>query len=252
MHWNDDGLILSARKHGENSVVIQTFTLEHGRHAGLVRGGVGRRLRGILQPGNEVHLNWRGRLAEHLGAFTVEAKTSGAPSLFDRPVSLAALTAVLGLLEKVLPEREVHPKLFEATLILLQNLTEPVDHWGPLFVKWELGLLREMGYGLDLEKCAATGSREELVYVSPKSAAAVSRLAGQPYHDKLLKLPSILLSTANSMAVNDLELQVLDGLALSGFFIHKNLLQHYTEESLPARERLLHLLRKSANKTQAI
>ena len=252
MRWNDDGLILSARKHGENSVIIQTFTLEHGRHAGLVRGGVGRRLRGILQPGNQVGLNWSGRLVEHLGSFTVEAKTSGAPTLFSRPVSLAALTAALGLLEKVLPEREAHPKLFEATLVLLKNLDGALDHWGPLFVKWEMGLLREMGYGLDLEKCTATGVREELVYVSPKSAAAVSRLAGQPYHDKLLKLPGFLLSGSNSMAINDFELQVLDGLALSGYFIHKNLLQHYTEESLPARERLIHLLSKAANKSPNI
>ncbi|WP_025899794.1 DNA repair protein RecO [Sneathiella glossodoripedis] len=248
MHWSDEGIILSVRKHGESSVIIHALTHDHGRHAGLVRGGSGKRLRGILQPGNLVGLNWNGRLAEHLGNFTVEAISSGSLILFDNPLALSALSAALGLLEKVLPEREAHPKLFDATCVLVENLDQTVDHWGPLFVKWELGLLRELGYGLDLEKCVATGQQDDLVYVSPRSAGAVSRDAGLPYHDKLLKLPAFLQPSPQPDGVNDVMGEVLDGLELSGYFLHKNLLAHYSTESLPARERLLNSLHKRRQK----
>ncbi len=248
MRWSDDGIILSANKHGESSVILHALTRENGLHAGLVRGGSGSRLRGVLQPGNSVGLNWNGRLAEHLGSYTIEAKSSGTPNLFNHPLSLAALSSALGLIRKVLPEREAHPQLFEATSVLINNLEHSFDHWGPLFVKWELGLLQELGYGLNLKECIATGSRENLIYVSPKSAAAVSSDAGEPYRDKLLKLPAFLGASQSESLDKNMDKQLLDGLTLSGYFIHKNLLTHYSEESLPARERFLNLLRKSLQK----
>lgn len=239
MHWIDEGLVLSAKKHGENSVIVQALTREHGRHAGLVRGGTSKRLRGVLQPGNEVGLRWNGRLSEHLGHYTIEAKSSKGAMLFDQPLNLSAISSALSLLEKTLPERESCLALYTATLVLLDNLKEDLDQWGPLFVKWELGLLSELGYGLDLEKCTVTGRQEDLVYVSPKSGSAVCQEAGFPYHDKLLKLPRFLRQTAYDADINDLELQILEGLSLTGYFIQKRLLPNYSAESLPARERFL-------------
>jgi len=239
MHWIDDGLILSARKYGENSVIIQALTREHGRHAGLVRGGSGKRLRGILQPGNEVGLRWNGRLSEQLGTYSVEAKKSSGAVLFDQPLSLAAASASLGILEKVLPEREGHPALFEATLLLVKHLSGEIIHWGPLLVKWELGLLAEMGYGLDLSECAATGTTKDLIYVSPKSGRAVCEGAGAPYREKLLPLPNFLRLNADEQAIGVSLSDISSGLILSGYFIHKNLLPHYADATLPARERFM-------------
>ena len=158
MQWTDNGLILSVRKHGENSVIIHAFTCGKGRCAGLVRGGVSRRLRGILQPGNEVDLTWRSRLADQLGSFTVEARKSRASKLFDTPGALAGGSSALALLDIVLPEREAHATLYKATLLLFDALADAPDIWPLLLARWELGLLGEIGYGLDLSSCAATGA----------------------------------------------------------------------------------------------
>lgn len=243
MHWTDDGLVLSTQKYGESSLILHTLSREHGRYAGMVRGGTGKRLRGVLQPGNEVGLRWHGRLSEQLGTFNVEAKSSIGTFLFDQPLSLVASSSALSLLEKVLPEREPHPALFEATVLLIRHLTADFDVWGPLFVRWELGLLTELGYGLDLSECAATGSKENLVYVSPKSGRAVSQEAGAAYHDRMLRLPAFLLDGENkgdkTLFLFD---QVRDGLNLTGAFLNKSLLHHYGNEVLPARERLLNAL----------
>ncbi|MBO6827683.1 MAG: DNA repair protein RecO [Sneathiella sp.] len=240
MHWLDNGIVLSVRKYGENSVILQAFTRDHGRNAGMVRGGVGKRLRGILQPGNVVGLKWQGRLAEQLGTYTIEAGTSSGALLFDRPLSLAACSAVMSILEKTLPEKESHAALYDATEILLGMMDEDILHWGPLLIKWELGLLREMGYGLDLEKCAATGVREGLIYVSPKSGCAVCEGAGGPYKEKLLPLPAFLRPEIPEKEAEIDLMQIEQGLSLTGYFIKRNLVSHYGEESLPARERLIH------------
>ncbi|MBL4739917.1 MAG: DNA repair protein RecO [Sneathiella sp.] len=245
MQWIDDGLVLSAQKYGENSVILHSFSREHGRYAGMVRGGTSKRLRGLLQPGNEIGLNWRGRLSEHLGNFTIEAKSAIGASLFADPLGLSASSAALALLMKILPEREPHPALFEATILLIKSLSGDIAIWGPLYVRWELGVLAEMGYGLDLGECAATGSKTDLVYVSPKSGRAVSKSAGWAYRDRMLKLPAFLQNTqGDPKAAAPLKDQVLDGMQLSGYFIHKFLLAHYTEEALPARERLITSLKK--------
>ena len=247
MHWLDNGIVLSARKYGENSVILQAFTKDHGRCAGLVRGGTGKKLRGILQPGNLVGLKWQSRIADQLGAFTIEAGQSSGALLFDRPLSLAACSSIVALLEKTLPEKEIHTPLYDATEILLGLLDDEIELWGPLLVKWELGLLSEMGYGLDLTECAATGTKENLVYISPKSGRAVSREAGLPYSDRLLPLPAFLSS--NSLPENEINLiDIEQGLHLSGYFIKKNLIPHYGGESLPARERLVHKISMAMNK----
>jgi DNA repair protein RecO (recombination protein O) len=243
MNWNDVGLILSTRKHGENSVIVHAFTRDHGRCAGLVRGGSGRRLRGILQVGNEVSLDWRGRLAEQLGQFTVEARFSHATQLFDSPLALMASGAALSLLDIALPEREPHPQLFAATLVLLSSLEQESPDWPLLLVRWELGLLGEIGYGLDLTCCAATGVSEDLVYVSPKSACAVSRDAGQPYHDKLLPLPEFLRQDRG--AENEVTRQdILDGFTLTGYFVEKAAMEHRPGVQLSARERFIAAFKK--------
>lgn len=242
MHWIDEGLILSAKKFGENSVILHALTKEHGRHAGLVRGGSGKRLRGILQPGNHIGLRWQSRLSDHLGNYSVEAKSSMGAMLFDQPLNLVAASSALSLLEKVLPEREVHRGLFDATFLLMTNLSKEIEHWGPLFVRWELGLLTELGYGLDLSECAATGLKEDLIYVSPKSGCAVSRGAGEPYRTRLLSLPEFLLPGTGEGNDNRQLSHIAAGLQLTGFFIHKNLLPHYGKESLPARERFVSAL----------
>lgn len=249
MQWVDEGLILSVRKHGETSVILRVLTKSQGRHAGLVRGGAGKRLRGILQPGNSVRVKWSGRLEEQLGNFSVDAGQSLGANLFSHPLSLSAASSALALVDKTLPERESHPSLYDATLLLMKHLDEDFLHWGPLFVKWELGLLSELGYGLALDECAATGVTENLAYVSPKSARAVSEEAGQPYHDRLLRLPKFLATEAdNSQEIKALD--ILEGLKLSGYFIHKNLLSHYGDEALPARERFLMSLQKKYEKQE--
>ncbi|GLQ06438.1 DNA repair protein RecO [Sneathiella chinensis] len=240
MQWNDEGLVLSARKYGENSVILHALTREHGRYAGMVRGGTGKRLRGILQPGNEVGLGWNSRLADQLGTFSVEARRSLATLLFDRPLNLLACGSVTALLEIVLPEREPHPPLFEATRYLLEQLSGDLDIWGPLLVRWELGLLRELGYGLDLGRCAATGSTEDLVFVSPKSGRAVSRAAGEIYKQRLLPLPGFLSPEGGEAESADL----VAGLTLSGYFIQKFLLPNYGNVVLSTRERFIDALRR--------
>jgi len=228
-------------------MIIHALTRDKGRYAGLVRGGAGRRLRGVLQPGNEVDLSWRGRLAEQLGTFTVEARKAHASNLFDAPIALAASSSALALLDIALPEREPHPALYDASLLLLNSMEQNNDVWPTLFVKWELGLLGEIGYGLDLNSCAATGSTEDLVYVSPKSGKAVSKTAGQPYHDRLLHLPVFLRSRSVdlTLSVAAQKSEILKGLTLTGYFIEKAILEHRPNVHLAARERFLTILEKS-------
>ncbi|WP_334128721.1 DNA repair protein RecO [Sneathiella sp.] len=246
MQWIDSGILVSLRKHGENSVIIHAFTRDHGRAAGLVRGGVGRRLRGILQPGNELRLSWRGRLAEHLGSFTVEAEKTRAGLLFEAGDALIAASTALSLLDIVLPEGEAHPALFEATGLLLDALGDAPEHWPLLLARWELGLLHEIGYGLDLSHCVVTGATADLVYVSPKSGRAVSREAGRPYHDRLLPLPAFLRraalgpEAAEALPPDEIsEADFLSALRLTGYFLEKFMAGHHPKAQLAARGRMM-------------
>ncbi len=213
MQWSDDGFVIATRKHGEAAAIVSLLTREHGRHAGLVRGGAGRRQRGTLQIGNLVRATGRARLAEHLGSFTCELTGAHAAGLLDHKMPLLALAASAGLLETALPERAPHREVFDQFARLIEALPEP--GWEAVYVRWEAGLLADLGFGLDLGECAATGATDGLAYVSPRTGRAVSAQAGEPYRDRLLALPRCLLDHELSADAR----QFLDGLTLTGHFL---------------------------------
>jgi len=236
MQWSDDGIVLSARKHGETSAIVQVLTRGQGRHAGLVRGGVGRSKRGVLQPGNEIRATWRARLADHLGNYTVELARSRAGQVMADPLRLAALSSACAVAEVVLPEREAHPAAYDGFLILLDAI-ESADHWPHIYVRWELGLLGELGFGLDLSACVQTGETEGLAYVSPRTGRAVTAAAAGQYKHRLLKLPAFLSPDGNDEA--ETAEDVADGLALTGFFLERHVLAPHHMAMPPARSRFV-------------
>jgi DNA repair protein RecO (recombination protein O) len=238
MEWSDEGVILSVRPHGETSAVLELFTRQNGRHLGLVHGGRSRKLRPILQIGNHIEASWKARIADNLGHFALELRKAYAAQVLDDKAALAGLTSIAAL-ARLLPERDPHPNLFEVTLFVLGFLDEP-EVWPALLVRWELALLEELGFGLDLTACAATGATTDLIYVSPKSGRAVSAGAGGPYKARLLALPQFLLGTVpDGVTAAD----VLAGLKLTEHFLAERVLRP-RDLSLPeARIRLLSYLR---------
>jgi DNA repair protein RecO (recombination protein O) len=239
MEWTDEAIILSVRPHGETATVVELLTRMHGRHAALVHGGRSRRLRPALQIGNHVDATWKARLSEHLGHATVELRRGYASAAMAEPLPLAGLSSIAAL-GHLLPERDPHPNLFEVTLFVLGFL-EDATVWPALYVRWELALLEELGFGLDLKTCAATGQKFDLVHVSPRTGRAVSRDAGAPYADKLLALPSFLTAQRPAEVTRD---DVIAGLALTGHFLETRL-YHPREQPLPdVRVRLPGLLRR--------
>lgn len=237
MNFIDHGIVLDARAHGETHAIAEIFTSEKGRWAGLVYGGQGKRMRPILQPGNEVKAEWKGRGEDSLGHFTLEMTHARAGETMQDRLSLAGLSAACALALVCLPEREAHAPSYGAMTVLLDNL-DNIDVWPALMARWELGLLSELGFGLTLDRCAATGARDHLIYVSPKSACAVSAEAGAPYKDKLLPLPAFLRDGASETSLAD----ALDGLKTTGHFIETRIL-HLAGKQLPeARLRVAALL----------
>lgn len=235
MEWTDQGIVLSARAHGETGAVATLLTRDHGRHAGLVHAS---KLRGALQAGNLLAVKWRARLAEHLGTFTVEPVRSFGAGLLDDQARLAALQAACAIAAAVVPEREPHPELFEAFQHLLGALETP--EWIHVYIGWEVGMLRAVGFGLDLQRCAATGGNDELAYVSPRTGRAVSSSAGEPYRDRLLPLPGFLIGRPGA----DEEQEVIDGLNLTGHFLERHVFAA-THAPLPeARLRVVDAYRK--------
>ena len=190
MEWRDEGIILGVKRHGESSVIAEVMTRVRGRHLGVIRNGRSRTMLPVLQPGNLVELTWRARLDEHIGNFSAEPVSFRAATLMDHAASLHGVQALAALL-RLLPERDPHPHLYRALDIILDNLSDPADA-GELFVRFELAVLNDLGFGLDLTECAATGIRSDLVYVSPKTGRAVSRAAGAPYAQRMLALPPFL------------------------------------------------------------
>ncbi len=238
MDFTDDGIVLSARAHGETAAVAEIFTPHHGKWAGLVYGGQGRTMRPILQPGNGVKAIWKGRLDESLGFFTLELTQARAGALMQDRLSLAGLTAACAVAAATLPEREAHGRAWHTMRILLDHLGD-IEIWPALMARWELGLLAELGFGLTLDRCAATGASENLVYVSPKSASAVSAEAGEPYKDRMLPLPAFLRDSAAEASLAD----ALDGLKTTAHFIETRVL-HAANQDLPeSRRRVAELLR---------
>ncbi|CUK16408.1 DNA repair protein RecO [Ruegeria denitrificans] len=227
MDWRDHGILLTKRRHGETAAIIEVFTEEHGRHAGVVRGGTSRKIAPILQPGAQIDVLWRARLEEHIGTFQVEPLRSRAAAAFSGRTALAGLNAVVALLSFCLPEREPHPSIYKQTEQLMDLLGQD-EIWPLAYLRWELALLEELGFGLDLSVCAVTGAREGLVYVSPKSGRAVSAGGAGEWADKLLPLPPCLRGEG---AAPDAEIAA--GLQTTGYFLEHRLASSLGHHPLP-------------------
>ncbi|WP_103259078.1 DNA repair protein RecO [Tabrizicola aquatica] len=239
MDWRDEGILLSMRPHGESSAIIEVMTAAHGRHLGVVRGGASRKMAATLQPGSGLMLDWRARLEDHLGAFTVEPVTSRAHLLADR-LALAGLLAVCALLHVALPEREPHPALWRRTRALVDQLGQ--EGWTSAYVRWEVCLLEEIGFGLDLGRCAVTGATEGLAYVSPKTGRAVTAAGAGDWADRLLPLPAGM-DGEGPLAPG----AVVQALRLTGHFLERELRPVLQDKPLPeARARLMDLLGRPA------
>src|SRR5688572_30409071 len=234
MQWVDEGIVLGVKRHGEGSAIVELMTREHGRHLGMVRGGTGSRMRPILQPGNSVAATWRARLHEHLGNYTLEG-TRLRSSLF-----LGASHGVYGLthlaaLTRLLPERDPHRDVYEVLEAILEQLDD-VARAGPLVARFELMLLSELGFGLDLSQCAATGGTADLAFVSPKSGRAVSRDSGQPWQDKLMRLPAFLTAQDEEKPS---AMDVANGFEITGFFLARHLFEPRGVEMPDARRQFI-------------
>ena len=216
MEWIDEGIVLGVKRHGETSIILELLTRAHGRHLGLVRGGSSARLRGILQAGNAVRATWRARLDEHLGHYLVEAANLHAAGFMDKAHALHGVTHLAALV-RLLAEREPHTGIYDELQDILDRLDDP-RAVAPLIARFELDFLAELGFGLDLAACAATGAKDDLIFVSPRSGRAVSRAAGEPYRDKLMRLPPFLRQQTASPAPGDL----VDAFALTGFFLDRH------------------------------
>ncbi len=238
MEWRAEGVLLAVRRHGESAAIIEVLTEAHGRHAGIVRGGAGRRMTPVLQPGAQLDLSWRARLEEHLGSFTVEPARARAPAVLGDRRALMGLSAVCALLAYSLPERAPVPALYARSMTLLDAIADGADGWPADYLRWELALLDETGFGLDLGRCAVTGDRDGLVHVSPRSGRAVSAAGAGDWADRLLPLPAFLLGQGPAGA-QDLR----DGLRLTGHFLNAWLAPALGDRPLPAaRARLAAVL----------
>ena len=240
MDWRDEGILIAARRHGESSAIVEVFTAGHGRHAGVVRGGAGRRMAPVLQPGVRLAVEWSARLEEHIGHLRVEPLPSRTAAIMADAAALATLAATTALLSATLPERDAHPALYARTLELVAALGAAAD-WPARYAAWELALLAELGFGLDLERCAVTGGTDDLVWVSPKSGRAVGREAGAPWADRLLPLPAFL----KGWEAPPERAEVLRGLELTGFFLEAWVAPGLKREALPeARARAVAAIRR--------
>lgn len=239
MDFTDTAFVLSARRHGEGDLILSCLTREHGRHLGLVRGGAGRKSRAMFETGNAVAITWRARLSEQLGNIQAELVEAHIAHLMDDADRLAALSAAAGVIDATLPEREPHQDVYEDFAVLLAGLVAAVPDWGGLYLRWELKLLADLGFGLDLSRCAVTGATDDLVFVSPKTGRAVSRAGAGRYAERLLPLPAFLL--AGDMTTDATSLA--QGLRLTGHFLHAHLLPTAgAEKRLSARDRLVERL----------
>jgi len=237
IEWRDEGTVLAVRKHGETSVIAEVFTESHGRAAGVVRGGTSRRIAPALQPGSQVAVAWRARLEEHLGAFIVEPVRSRAAVAMGGRLPLAGLNAVVTLLSAVLPERDPHPALHARTTALL-DLLDNEEVWPLAYLRWEVALLAEMGFALDLARCAVTGAREGLVHVSPRSGRAVSAAGAGDWADRMLPLPPVLRGAGD--AGPD---EIATALHTTGYFIENRLIRSLGDRPMPAaRARLVSVI----------
>jgi DNA repair protein RecO (recombination protein O) len=247
MQWTDEGIVLGSKRHGEANAILEVMTSAHGRHLGLVRGGASSRLRPVLQPGNRISCTWRARLDEHLGHYVIEALDARAASFLPVPHALYGMTHLAALC-RLLPERDPHPQIHAALEHVLDRLLDP-RHAGVSVVRFELQLLAELGFGLDLSTCAASGTENDLVYVSPKSGRAVSRQAGEPWKDRLLVLPAFL---HEALADDPSPQDIADGFVLTGFFLDRHVLEPRGLSHADARASFIAALRRDTRTAMAI
>ena len=219
MHWQDEGIIVGVRRHGETSAIIELLTRQHGRHLGLVRGGRSQRMQPLLQMGNEVLADWRARIEDHLGDYKIEAKAMRAAQYMSHSSALFALGHLCGLI-RLLPERDPYEGLYNALQIVLERLCDPRLS-APLIIRFELQILTELGFGLDLTECALTGGHEDLAFVSPKTGRAASRHAATPWQDRLLVLPAFLLHVDHGFAPPNAD-DLTNGFKLTGYFLERH------------------------------
>lgn len=231
LEWHDKGIILSVRKHGENGGIASILTENYGRTVGYVYGITSNKKCGLFEIGNQVSARWHAKAQGQLGVFELELERSMAADVMDSPLKLTALQSACSLIDKTLAENEKHEGVFFATQTLIESFAGEL--WAPTYVYWEIGLLRELGFGLDLSHCVATGDTTELIYVSPKSGCAVSAAAGKIYKDKLLNLPPFLRGEAGF----DNE-DILDGLKLTGYFLLNRVFSQANQDLPDARLRL--------------
>ncbi|KGM50092.1 DNA repair protein RecO [Pseudooceanicola atlanticus] len=236
MEWRDQGILLSVRRHGESAAIAEVFTPGHGRHAGVVRGGTSRKLAPVLQPGAQLDITWKARLQEHMGGFAVEPLRSRSAQVMGDRMALAGLNTVTALLCFSLPEREPHPALYQRTEALLDLLGQS-EIWPLAYLHWEVALLEDLGFGLDLTSCAVTGATEGLAYVSPRTGRAVTRAGAGDYADRLLPLPPCLLRQGDAP-----DAEIAQGFRLTGYFLSEHLAPDLGRKPLPeARQRFVDL-----------
>ena len=236
MEWRDQGILLSVRRHGESAEIAEVFTPGHGRHAGVVRGGTSRKLAPVLQPGAQLDITWKARLQEHMGGFAVEPLRSRSAQVMGDRMALAGLNTVTALLCFSLPEREPHPALYQRTEALLDLLGQS-EIWPLAYLHWEVALLEDLGFGLDLTSCAVTGATEGLAYVSPRTGRAVPRAGAGDYADRLLALPPCLLRQGDAP-----DEEIAQGFRLTGYFLSEHLAPDLGRKPLPeARQRFVDL-----------
>ncbi len=230
MEFEDDAFVLSARAHGETGAIVDLLTAHHGRYVAHIAGGASRRLKPFLQAGARVIVQYRARVSEQLGSASIEPVGEGPSALFDDPLALAGLASAAAVTAGALPEREPHPGGFLAFEALSASLPLP-EIWPAVYVRFEAGLLQDLGFGLDLSRCAATGVTDDLIYVSPRTGRAVSRAAGAPYADRLFALPPFLLSSQGGLAEGD----VGSGLTITGHFLETFVFSAMNRPLPPAR-----------------
>ncbi|MDR6291212.1 DNA repair protein RecO (recombination protein O) [Inquilinus ginsengisoli] len=241
MDWRDDGIVLTVRPHGETALITGLLTREHGRHLGIIHG---QRRRAGLPPGTLVAAQWRGRLADHLGTFTLEVDRTPAAAIMDEPLRLLALVSACAVLDTALAERQPLPGVFDGTLAFLETL--PTPHWDAAYVQWEIGLLGALGFGLDVSRCAVTGDNDHLAFISPRTGRAVSLSAAAPYRDRLLPLPGFLTGREPATPKS-----VVEGLALAGHFVERHLFAQAGKPQPEARTRFVEAYRRTALRSAA-
>ena len=235
--WTDQGIVLSARAHGEGGAVVALLTEEHGRHGGYVHGGMSSSKRGMLQIGSQVKAQWSARVSDSLGAYTLESEQGLSINILDDSLRLSALQSACGLCDASLPEREGHGGLYHGFLALLEMLADESlgDHWGVAYVMWEISLLRELGFHLELDKCAGGGDAGTLSYVSPKTGRSVSKAEREIYKEKLLALPNFLRPASAREGDIDPHEDILTGLKMTGYFLEHWAFIHHSNGLPEAR-----------------